>query len=302
MELSVDIGFGDTKYIIKNDEEQIKGKFPTAITRVSIKVKDDKDVYKFRNGYYRIGYGAVEKAEATRNMKFLVRFAPLIVYHILKENNIKNLDELKIRSGISLFYYEDYKEQFKEALKNIKVNDEEINTKVKLFAQGQGILYDFLSINPEAENLKSIVIVDIGYNTIDFLYLKNENGSFKPYKEECFGLPQGAHIIVNLLKDYLQEEYKVNLTEQETNQILRDGYFTFRGKKIDLTDVISDLKNEYTFKILNLLENRTDLIDRADKIVFGGGGAYFLDKDELPEHSFIVKEPEFSNVRGYLKK
>ena len=300
LELGSDIGFGNNKYILKLNEKAIKNKFPTAVARVSIKAKNDKDVYQFKNGFYRVGNRAIEKTEPTRNIKFLIRHTPLFIQHILQTNNIKKINELKVKTGLSLFYYDEYKEIFKETIKNMEI--EGINEiKVKLFAQGQGILYDYLSQNNTID-MNEITVVDIGNYTIDFLHFKKDNKIFKPYKEECFGIPEGAYIIINLLKDYLQEEYKINLTEQETNLILQKGDFTLRGKKIDVKDIIEDLKNEYTFKILNLLENRTDLINRTDKIVFGGGGAYFLDKKELPEHSFIVNEPEFANVRGYLLK
>jgi len=299
LELAIDIGFGNNKYILKIDDKLVKGKFPTAVARVPAKAKEDKDVYKFGSGYYRVGEEAVEKTEPTRSIKFLIRHTPLFIQHTLQSNNIKKINELVVRTGLSLFYYDDYKEVFKNTIKNMDIGVESI--KVKLFAQGQGILYDYLSQNDTTE-INKITVVDIGNYTIDFLHFKKEGDAFKPFKEECFGLPKGAYIIINLLRDYLQEEYRIDLTEQEASIVLQNGYFNFRGKKIDVKDVIEDLKNEYTFRILNLLENRTDLIDRTDKVIFGGGGAYFLDESELPEHSFISKEPEFANVRGYLIK
>ena len=300
LELGSDIGFGSNKYILKIDDELIKGKFPTAVARVSVKAKEDKDVYKFGSGYYRVGERAVEKTEPTRSIKFLIRHTPLFIQHILQSNNIKKVDELVVRTGLSLFYYDDYKEAFKNIIKNMDIGVESI--KVKLFAQGQGILYDYLSQN-DATEMDEITVVDIGNYTIDFLhFVREDNNTFRPLKKECFGLPEGAYIIINLLKDYIQDEYNITLTEQETDTILQNGYVTIRGRKIDLKDVIEDLKNEYTFGILNLLKSKTNLIDKTDKVIFGGGGAYFLDKNELPEHSFISEEPEFANVRGYLIK
>lgn len=308
MELSVDIGFGDTKYILVDDKGEIvkKDKFPTAIEKVSIKAKGDKDVYNYGGtiSFYRVGKRALRNASITRDMDYLVKFSPLILYHILKFNNI-NENELKIRTGLSLFYYEQYKNRFKETLKNFMVNDNEISAKIKLFAQGQGILYDYLTKQKD-DSENEIVIVDIGYNTIDFLHFIKENKEFKPFKENCFGIDIGAYLAVNELKDYIEAVYNVTFTEQKVNEILRSGEAHIKGEKIDLSEIIEEIKKGYTDKIINdIIKARKGLINSVDKVIFGGGGAYFIDLDETRKHnvnSIIIDEPEFANVRGYLLK
>jgi len=300
LELAIDIGFKSIKYIFKINDKLIKGKFPTAIARVPTKAKEDKDVYKFGIGYYSVGKEAIKETKPTRSIDYLIRYAPLFVQHALQSNNIKKVDELVVRTGLSLFYYDNYKEAFKNTIKNMDIGVESI--KVKLFAQGQGILYDYLSQN-DATEMDEITVVDIGNYTIDFLhFVREDNNTFRPLKKECFGLPEGAYIIINLLKDYLETEHKIYLTEQETDIIFKNGYFILRGKKIDLKDIVEDLREEYTFRVLNILGNNINLINKTDKVIFGGGGIYFIDRNELPEHSFIPDEPEFANVRGYLAK
>jgi len=299
LELAIDIGFKSIKYIFKINDKLIKGKFPTAIARVPTKAKEDKDVYKFGIGYYSVGESAIEETDPTRNIDYLIRYTPLFIQHTLQSNNIKKVDELMIKTGLNLFYYDSYKEVFKNKIKNMDIGVESI--KVKLFAQGQGILYDYLSQNDTTE-INKITVVDIGNYTIDFLHFKKEGDVFKPFKEECFSLEMGTYTVINLLKDYLETEHKIYLTEQETDIIFKNGYLILRGKKIDLKDIVEDLREEYTFRVLNILGNNINLINKTDKVIFGGGGIYFIDRNELPEHSFIPDEPEFANVRGYLAK
>lgn len=312
LQLSVDIGFGDTKYILwdeKNKKIIKKDKFPTAIEKVTIKAKDDKDVYNYggKISYYRVGERALRNASITRDMDYLVKFSPLIVYHILKTNGIPLENELKIRTGVSLFYYEQYKNPFKNALKEFVVNEKTIKSQIKLFAQGQGILYDYLSKNKENED-NEIVVIDIGYNTIDFLHFikEREKNTFIPFKENCFGINIGAFLAVNELKDYIEAIYDMNLSEQKANEILRTNIANIKGEKIDLSDVIGEIKRSYTDKIINdIIKVRKGLINSVDKVVLGGGGAYFIDIDEVKKHnvnSLIVDEPDFANVRGYLLK
>jgi hypothetical protein len=308
MELSFDAGFGDTKYILKKDNgEIIKEKFPTAIEKVSIKAKGDKDVYNYNNkvSYYRVGERAVKNASITRDMDYLIKISPLLVYHILKKNEIEKLEEpLKLRTGLSLFYYNEYKEKFKQTLKEFVVDGNKITTQIGLFAQGQGILYDYLDKNDT--DAEEIVVIDIGYNTIDFLHFINENGSYIPFKANCFGIDEGAYLAVSELKDFIEAEYGITLTEQQTNKILNTKQIKVGGEISNLSEIVDEIKKSYTERIINdIVKVRKKLISSVDKIIFGGGGAYFLDLDELNKFHkgiTIIDEPEFANVRGYLKK
>jgi len=309
IELSVDIGFGDTKYILMKDNAEIKReKFPTAIERKSIKAKSDKDVYNYggKISYFRVGAKAVRDARVTRSMDFLIKNAPLILYHILDKNNI-TLDEndvLSIRTGISLLYFSQYKDEFKQAIKEFTVNGNTIKTNLKLFAQGQGILFDYLKNNNNTE--EEIVILDGGYHTIDFLHFFKDRETYKPIKGNSFGADKGAYIAITELKDYLEEELKIKVTEQEANKVFKDKKILFKGEEIDLTNVINEIRAYYTDLIISdVLQDKVNLLNKVDTIVFGGGGAYFLDINELKKfHNgcVIVDEPDFANVRGYLNK
>jgi len=307
IELSVDIGFGDTKYILKkNNEEIIQEKFPTAVEQVSLRAKNDEDVYKFdgKISYYRVGERAVKNASITRDMDYLTKISPLLIYHILKKNGIEKLEEpLKIRTGLSLFYYNEYKEKFKQTLKEFEVNENKISTHIDLFAQGQGILYDYL--DKTDTNVDEIVVIDIGYNTIDFLHFTNRNG-YVPFKANCFGIDEGAYLAVSELRDFIEAEYGINLTEQQANKVLNSKQVKVNGENINLDEIVDEIKRNYTKRIINdFIKVRKKIMSDVDKIIFGGGGSHFLDFNELNKFHKgieIVENPEFANARGYLTK
>jgi len=312
IELSVDIGFGDTKYILKKDGVEIKKeKFNTIIERVSLNLKNKQDVYNYRGeiSYFRVGNKNAKNPYKTRSMEFIIKNAPLIIYHILDKNDIK-LDEnevLNIRTGLSPLYYEAYKDSFKKTIKEFTVNGKTIKTNLKLFAQGQGILFDYLENNSNNDREKDIIVIDCGYHIVNFLHFEKEDGIFKPIKGDSFGEIIGIYsTIITYLQDYIEVKFNIKITEQEALQIFFQNKIKIKDEEINLSNII----NELTLYYLDTLENdilniQMNLIVKANRIIFGGGGAYFLDEDELKKmhkKSIIVKDPEFSNVRGYLNK
>ena len=71
-----------------------------------------------------------------------------------------------------------------------------------------------------------------------------------------------------------------------------------------MTDEIEDAEKDYAeFVIDELRSQRGDLLKVAKKVIFSGGGAYFLDDVEIlkktPNVTFSSKPYEFANVRGY---
>ena len=68
-------------------------------------------------------------------------------------------------------------------------------------------------------------------------------------------------------------------------------------------DMIRELKSEYSKFILSELRSRrNDTLRRADKVIFSGGGAWFLADTDLPGNVVFSGKPyEFANVRGYYR-
>ncbi len=47
---------------------------------------------------------------------------------------------------------------------------------------------------------------------------------------------------------------------------------------------------------------RVDILRRALKVIFAGGGAYYLENKRLPKNALFTGKPyEYSNVRGYYE-
>lgn len=288
--IALDLGYGDTK--VKTKDKMFK--FPSAIESVGTSIADfgekTDNIYSFNGKEYKVGEN-VFNAISTRNFNFLVKYAPLLAYHSIKKAGLDTKEPIHIVTGLSLHNWAE-KDKFLEALSVIKVNDEVIKPKITLMAQGQGIYNE--------SDVKSglICVEDIGFNTVDCLVF--ENGI--PEKKRSFATNQGVNVIIARLQSLIHRDFNINISEQEAKDIFVNRGFTHFGEKVDLTDDINDLVQEYIDFLINEIKSRQlDIVRRATKVIFGGGGAYLLENASLPANAALTENPhEFANVRGYF--
>lgn len=289
--IAIDIGYGDTKVITENRQF----KFPTAIEWEQESFADFEesslDTYEFKGKRYVVGQKAVDRAITTRGFNFLVKYTPLLAYHSIKEAKL-NLDEpIKLITGISIQNWSD-RDEFRKSLETIVVDDKVIKPEVVIVAQGRGVYEDF------TEDKNGIVcVVDIGYNTLDFLVFND--GVAKP--NLSFATKQGANIVITQLQAKMSKKFGADISEQIAKQIFNDGYFVNFGSKVDMSDEIEDSKRYYIEFIAEEIKSRQEeILRKALKVIFSGGGAYFCENIELPKNAVFSKKPyEFANVRGY---
>jgi len=101
----------------------------------------------------------------------------------------------------------------------------------------------------------------------------------------------------------IKKRFQFDTTEQIAKDVFSKGYIMHFGEKIDMKDEIEDAKADYANFILDELRSqRADLLRSAHKVIFSGGGAYFLQGILLPKNvEFSALPYEFSNVRGYYE-
>jgi len=144
-----------------------------------------------------------------------------------------------------------------------------------------------------------ICIVDIGYNTFDFLVF--EDGI--PAPEISFATKQGTNRIVTDLQAMIKNRFDMEVSELEAKQIFEAKKMQIYSEEKDLSDYIVEELNGYTdFIIDEIKSKRLDVLRRAQKVIFAGGGAYYLKNKHLPKNTLFAESPyEYSNVRGYYE-
>jgi len=178
--------------------------------------------------------------------------------------------------------------------------------KIEFYSQGAGAYFDFLKNNPLYAD-KGVIVIDIGYYTIDFVFFNKGEG----YDELFRSYPLGVEVILRKIIDEITVKYGEFISLEMAELILKTGTFRFLGKEYKI-DHMEYIDNFYIPKVIktikeygNVIKNyRLNLKENEDIVVVlaGGGAAYLQNRfDDV----FILNDPQFANARGikiYMEK
>lgn len=301
MKIAIDIGYGDVKVSTGNDVF----KFTNAVAfagAVSVDYGQSAlETFTFNDVDYLVGEQAlINTPFITRDYNYLYEYAPLLVYKALKMAKIKPTDEISLITGLSLKDWAKAAE-FGERLTEIFVNKEHFSIKpenITVVPQGKGIYTDYKLSNPAGEDYYAVV--DIGYNTFDFLVFMNG----KPVPNKNYANTLGVNTLVQELQKLLSNQYNTTFSEQECKDFIRTRAVRIGAKTHDISDIVKKEVLKYAKTIANeILAKNNELLKRVQSVIISGGGAYLLEemKVEIFDHQVFTKTPfEFSNVRGYF--
>jgi hypothetical protein len=300
--VALDIGYSSTKITTGSKTFKI----PTAISYAedtNINYGFDK-VYEFEGNTYRIGEFAVDETFVSTDYKFIHKFAPLIVYHVLEKlqliNNGKLVTDITINTGLSLADMKKV-EEFKQRIKEIIVNNNKIIIKdINITPQGVGVFKDYIVNKNGGIVPTSSAIIDIGYNTINFLYFKGNQA----IRSKCGAYP--GHGVVSIIRPFtkwLEANYGYSFSEQEALNIFFDKKFIFNGEEQpEVVEKINSFISNFINKLFNtILVSEKKILSTAERVIMGGGGCYYINNVRFPKNvDFVINPYEFSNVRGYF--
>lgn len=306
MLLGLDIGFGDVKAVGENG---VKIKIPMAVAYAGEGALDlDKfssahREYMYSGRKYVIGEAAVSRAFGARSFDFLRRYAPLLAYRAIEE---LTSCPTSMAIGLPLGYYTSgHEKDFVHAMRKIDVDGRSLELDVEVYPQGLGALFDYrLDENGDERDGTDIngLVIDVGFNTVDVIAF--ENGSAIKADSGMFeraGISRPAHELARVL----QAETTINLTEQEAKDALMKESLSVYGYEKDLSEITRKVVEDYADWLMSVITSRwEDRVQRADRLILAGGGAYYL-KPYIPAKYrrvlFVPDEPEFSNARGFFK-
>lgn len=297
LKLAVDVGYGDTKVCVDGNN---CFKFPSAVKYEEEMWTDYGDsksdsVYEVDSVKYRVGTSAVEDAFSTTSESFLMKYSFLLIYHAVKNiEKVKNtkIDNVNISMGVSLANWK-VKEQIVENIRRGLSKFGVTVSKISIYPQGRGVLQDMQKRDG------NIVVVDVGFNTLDVLNFKN--GQPNPTKSKAipgFGMVK----VISDFSRYLTREYGLHITLQETKDVFLKRAVVVNGEIIDLSEMIKREKKKYSDFIVGEIEAvfGEDYLKKANLVIFAGGGAYYIDNRDMPPNRVFCQPPyEYSNVRGY---
>lgn len=304
----IDIGYGYTKVIYENENGNINGGFSFKTT-VEPYVKTDKvfglplKVVKVNNNSFLVGKDAAPNWTVSKD------FVGTDMYYAIIG---RCLDKIKRTTGQTVTHVglglppSMFNERRISLIKNtiermeIKVNDEVVPLPQYIFflPQGVGVFLDFINQKPEFKN-KNVVVIDIGYYTIDMTFFREGNFIIQASKS----YPSGVEVMYEKIIEEFTNKYgdfaNVNIAET----LLKTGSFTYFGKQYSfdaknilinfyIPEVLSKVKDYATY-----LKNKNYEITDINAFICAGGGSIYL-KDLISGLEFI-EEPNMSNARGY---
>lgn len=172
-----------------------------------------------------------------------------------------------------------------------------IPQKVVFVPQAVGAYIDFISSNPGYAS-DNVVVIDIGYYTLDVVFLRQ--GRFVPDASKSY--PSGVEFLLEKISDEFTNRYGLFINRALAETILKKGALVDFGKEYKfnveeilhsyyIPKIISRIK-EYAFYLRKRFET-----DTIKAVVIAGGGAVYV-KDML-DGATVLPEPQFANARGY---
>jgi len=306
MFLGIDTGFGYTKVVSDNEKLIFK-----TIVEPFVKTERQTKSPIFVNGKgYLVGPDTLSDMQVSKDFFGSDEYYALIGYCL------KHFQEKKIKiDGIGLsippgMYNEKKIAVFKYQLGRSEIiynkNHIIVPEKIEFYSQGAGAYFDFLKNNPLYAD-KGVIVIDIGYYTIDFVFFNKGEG----YDELFRSYPLGVEVILRKIIDEITVRYGEFISLEMAELILKTGTFRFLGKEYKI-DHMEYIDNFYIPKVIktikeygNIIKNyRLNLKENEDiVVVLAGGGAVYLQNrfDDV----FVLNDPQFANARGikiYMEK
>lgn len=287
--IAVDVGFGWTKCL---KEGQKPFRFPTWVGYWGGDAISDIKTVLYEGREYAVGEAARYSRQRIEIVDFwdLLRWTPVVLRHIY---NL--LGEEKTVGGLPPRYYAMYKK------------DGELQRRIdqiyaKVYPQGFGILVDV----EEMLNLRereSLLVLDIGFNTLDYfvvLWTGERYVRIAGNTVENLGVLQAVEQFKKLLPSSLVGHVK-DWSRARLMDAFEKGMVKLEGREIDLMSQRQKATEMYLESLrARLKEEVGNALQEADRVVVAGGGANLV--KGIRSDAFIPAEPEYSNVRGYLKR
>ena len=289
-----DIGYGDTKYILLRDGEEFRGKIPTLVAPVmktAVDLGEDSSLC-YGGRHYFVGEEAkfASYVIPTTTRDFLPLYSPLLVSEILRQHDVPRLELLVVSLSLKDW---GLKQDLVKAMENFTVSGQSHSQEVKVFPQGLGIWV-------ECGRPDNVVIVDIGYNTIDVPVFVdgriNRGLSFA-----IAGM--GTTAFISEITDFVNSSFKEDFTPNEICHFMQTDNVYFR--KLGIADEIKSRSVDWFNDVWERLNSRPTfrkVIKHMDVIIAGGGAKFASSEILEPNVRILDRDPEFANVMGFAKE
>ncbi len=291
--LVTDVGYGDTKYALVENGNNMQGKIPTLVAPiVEPRGFGDSGCMSFGGRSFLVGEDArfAKYVIPTTTEEFLPTYSPLVLAKILKSKSPEGVDLVVV--SLSLRDWEK-KNRLEKSVAGFTVSGTSFTQEVKVFPQGLGIWVDQGS--PE-----NAMVVDIGFNTVDVLIVVDG----RPRKDLSFAISgMGTTAFLSDVTEFINRRAREDFTTNEVADLVQKKSPLLQ--RFGVLDEVKARAVNWFGDVWGRLLSRPVFsrgLKLLDTVVVAGGGARFI--QSLPDSrvKVVKEEPEFANVRGFLAK
>lgn len=292
--LGIDFGFGTVKAACQRHEGIKTVSFPSVFAlHTPSPFSTDIKTYELEDRKWVVGEDALyEPARfSPANFKDICRLAPLVFQAVSDLLAVGQGEGIILSFSVPPAYWRE-----REKLTEVFGED------LFVVPQGFGAMYYAVDRNPTTfEGIGTALVLDIGYNTVDYVFCRFENpGHFKVVRGDTWtdlGVRRLLEIFRAILPPDLQE-----LNRRTLLRFLEKGRGNIAGKAYSFEEEKKRALQSYLEALEQALSQVLgELYREADVLVYVGGGVHYVPKDLLPHHRVVVpKEPVFANVLGQL--
>lgn len=217
-------------------------------------------------------------------------------------------------TGLPLEQYIHKRDEFKEMLNrlSLSVRHREGNdsrrisfAKTTIFPQAAGAVYHAIWDDRQKYLAKGsyLGLVDVGFKTTDFIVFLVEDRLV--LREDLSGtIPVGVSQLQTAADRLFTSKTGTKLDITELMRLVESGRLIFKGREMDLSGDLEDVKRELARNIKDRLKAVWgNKINFFHTVFLAGGGAVALEHtlNTLHPTTTVVKDARFANARGFLR-
>jgi len=292
MKLGIDLGFGFTKIAYATPDGNITTlKFPSWVAYFERTPMSQIEPIEVDGIEYVVGeYAKYERQKLEMaSIEEFVKLSPILVKEAIRRTG----SPTEMVVGIAP-KFKDYRSEIEKRIHSTIPGNYELS----VMPQGFGAYIDLIDTKPELTQ-EDILIVDIGFNTVDYILISNGK-RIKGNTIEKLGMTEAVNIFRSLIPpSYSQLQ---NYSPSRLLQIFESpkGEVLVMGSTLNLSSFREKAIIRYSELVLSRLKEEVgSLITEIPYILVVGGGAYYV---KLPLRNVIIPDqPEYANARGFLK-
>lgn len=221
----------------------------------------------------------------------------------LASQGIANV-RIALNTPISIYKNDKLKRSFEQFIQNDqRVVSLKINNRPAILLRIETVLAlpegTPMFASPSLYRDKRCVIFDIGSLNVNFCQVD----SLRPSLAGSFLSNQGIAMLRAKVAETLTSEYGVTISADDAEVILKRGYLSVNGKKLeDSPMLIRRMVKSHLNEIISFAKSRGITFTNIDEMVFSGGGSIMLKEvieEEFP-NAVIDPNGSFGNVLSYL--